>query len=132
MTLKQTAKPLQFSFTDPKETNLFNSELLEFDISDFNSEPAFFHQHNYGISPYWWEKESVLRENLRILSVEEDRIGNEFVNIYEGINYPIIAFQFHPEKATSAFSKYQEHFPHSNKSIYLNRYFADYFVNLAR
>lgn len=101
------------------------------DIEEFKTKDNFFHQHNYGISPNFWETEEALARELRIISVETAVDGNEFVNIYEGINYPIYGLQFHPEKATSAMSKFNP-FPHSNSAIYHNRYFADFFVNEAR
>jgi hypothetical protein len=63
--------------------------------------------------------------------VQKDSKGFLFVDIFEGIKYPLIGLQFHPEKATSAFSKFHP-FPHSNRSILLNRFFADYFVAEAR
>ena len=131
-TLKQEARPLTFDIKNKWESRMFSSPLMEFELSDFETEPAFFHQHNYGITPEQWERYSKLSETLRIVSTDLDKDGIEFVNIYEGINYPIYGFQFHPEKATSAMSKFQKAFDHSNKSIFLNRFFADFFVNEAR
>jgi hypothetical protein len=131
LTLKQTAKPLTFSISDKSESKLFGDDLFEFALSDYEQETAFYHQHNYGLSPSHWATETAFQENLKILSTETTADDEEFVNIYEGIKYPIVGFQFHPEIATSAMSKFHD-FPHSNRAIYLNRYFADWFVEQAR
>lgn len=103
--LKKTPAAIHFE-PDASVSKLFNSEILDFPMSDFEEQDVFYHQHNYGIAPSKWDQEESLRNELKILSTEWDTEGKEFVNIYEGINYPILGLQFHPEKATSAMSKF--------------------------
>lgn len=54
--LKKT--PATIVFSEGAETsNLFSSDLLEFPLTHFETEEAFYHQHNYGINPDRWDQE---------------------------------------------------------------------------
>jgi gamma-glutamyl hydrolase len=111
--LTKTATSL--SFTEAAAASkLFSSELNEFPLTHFSSEKGFYQQHLNGISPTQWDLQPALKEQLRILATQKDSKGFVFVDIFEGIKYPLIGLQFHPEKSTSAFSKFHP-FPHSNR-----------------
>lgn len=72
-----------------------------------------------------------MTENLRIVSTETDENGDKFVNMYEGIKYPIFGTQFHPEKGSASMFKFRD-FEHTNSAQQLNRYIADFFVQEAK
>lgn len=83
-------------------------------------------------------KETFVQLNLdkfyRDLAYSVDVNGLEFIAAMEAIDYPFYGVQFHPEKAPYEFvvKSSQKNIPHSWESIAASRYFADFFVNLAR
>jgi len=66
---------------------------------------------------------------INALSYTED--GTPFVASMESLKYPFFATLFHPEKATQSWID-NKGLNHSWLSMYLNRHFVDYFVQLAR
>lgn len=75
-----------------------------------------------------------LKGFYRPLSYSVDKSGNRFIAILEAKNYPFYGVQFHPEKAPYEFvvKKHQTQIPHSRQAIAVSRYFADFFVILAK
>lgn len=68
-----------------------------------------------------------LLDDWRILSVNEDEKGLEFVSSMEHKRKPYYAVQFHPEKPAYEW-KPKSKIPHDANSIKANQYFADFFV----
>ncbi|KAL0271748.1 UNVERIFIED_CONTAM: hypothetical protein PYX00_008746 [Menopon gallinae] len=76
-------------------------------------------------------KDAGLLETWKILSINTDENGLEFISTMEHITKPYYAVQFHPEKP--AFEWKATHVtPHDAPSIRANQYFADFFVQQAR
>ena len=84
-----------------------------------------------------------------ILSVNKDVNGLEFVSTIEAKNYPIFGTQFHPEKNAYEWAPKYPGIPHTrlvklcynsddheysifSEAIRVGRYFAEFFINLAR
>ena len=57
-----------------------------------------FNNHGLGITPAKF-RESSAYDYLKILSIDKDRNGKEFVSTVEGRSLPIYGTQWHPEKA---------------------------------
>jgi len=79
-------------------------------------------------------EEADLNSFYRPLAYSMDAQGKEFVAAFESIKYPFFGVQFHPEKPPFEFvvKRSQHLIPHSREAIAVSRYFADFFVSLAR
>ncbi|XP_076663710.1 gamma-glutamyl hydrolase-like [Andrena cerasifolii] len=71
------------------------------------------------------------KDKLRVLSLNHDRNGVEFISSLESVDYPFYGVQFHPEKNAYEW-KIEMRIPHSKEAVLINQYFADFFVNEAR
>lgn len=100
-------------------------------ISDMTSSPVTANFHHWCLT----------RENFTkfeidtfwdILSVNKDVNGLEFVSTMEAKNYPIFGTQFHPEKNAYEWAPKYPGIPHTSEAIRVGRYFAEFFINLAR
>jgi len=130
--LKQANRAITFTVADLATTKLFGDIESYFLVkSDFENNEAFFHSHNYGVTTSVFNGQTSMTDNFDIISTEVDALGVEFVNIIEHKTYPIFGTMFHPEKAVSAMSKFNN-FGHSMEGAQLNRYFADMFIREAK
>lgn len=77
--------------------------------------------HVSGIKPETFDGNNNLTSMLRVLSTNKDRKGNEFVSTVEGIDVPIYATQWHPEKVQFEWWT-QEGMNHSTASVNANAY----------
>lgn len=88
----------------------------------------------YNYHGYCYTEQSFLEPPLngswRIMSLNHDTEGVEFVSSIEHLKYPFYGVQFHPEKPIYEFGS--SHVPHTKSSIRIGQYFADFFVNEAR
>lgn len=83
--------------------------------------------HKYGISQETFQKDEGLKSMFRPTSISYDLDDKPFIATMESEKYPFFATQFHPEKEQFYFVP-GTNIDHSEKSIYLNRYFGDFFV----
>ncbi|KAK9501321.1 hypothetical protein O3M35_012057 [Rhynocoris fuscipes] len=74
----------------------------------------------FGLDKYW-----------RVLSVNHDGAGEEFVSSMQAYKYPFVGVQFHPEKVEYEWSITQNN-PHYPDAIKANRLFYDWLVMEAR
>ncbi|XP_011310326.1 gamma-glutamyl hydrolase-like [Fopius arisanus] len=72
-----------------------------------------------------------LTDSFRIMSVNQDSNGLEFISTLEHINYPFYGVQFHPEKNNYEWVR-RSVLPHTRNSIRASQYFVDFFVDEAR
>lgn len=72
-----------------------------------------------------------LDKEWKVLTVNKDESGFEFISSIEMHNYPIAGVQFHPEKNAYEWKK-SENNPHSYSAVYSARYFYDWLTNRAR
>jgi gamma-glutamyl hydrolase len=86
--------------------------------------------HTLGISPitYLWDEK--LRTAFEVLSIMEDRSGNQFVGMIESKKYPVFGVQFHPEK--NMFEFINPEYPHEEDGIDAMTYLSRFFVGMAR
>ncbi|XP_017028527.1 gamma-glutamyl hydrolase-like [Drosophila kikkawai] len=71
-----------------------------------------------------------LTQIWRVLSLNHDVHGTEFISTIEHIKYPFYGVQFHPEKPQYEFTK--PSIPHTAAAIITSQFFADFFVSEAR
>eukprot|EP00350_Pseudokeronopsis_sp_OXSARD2_P009964 CAMPEP_0170549790 /NCGR_PEP_ID=MMETSP0211-20121228/7942_1 /TAXON_ID=311385 /ORGANISM="Pseudokeronopsis sp., Strain OXSARD2" /LENGTH=106 /DNA_ID=CAMNT_0010856025 /DNA_START=601 /DNA_END=921 /DNA_ORIENTATION=- len=83
--------------------------------------------HSKGVSPSVFE-ETEVGAFYWATSVSIDDEGEPFVATLEAFDYPFFGTQFHPEKVLATFYP-SSNVNHSEKSVYYNRYFADFFVD---
>jgi len=57
-----------------------------------------YYNHKFGIKERIFTESEIISKNFRLLSVNKDKSGTDFVTSYEGIVYPFRGTQFHPEK----------------------------------
>jgi len=61
-------------------------------------EKMLWYRHKFGIKMSVYKDSEILKKMFRVLSVHKDNKGTKFISAYEGIDYPFLATQFHPEK----------------------------------
>ncbi|KAH8295751.1 hypothetical protein KR018_006802 [Drosophila ironensis] len=71
-----------------------------------------------------------LNETWRVISLNHDQNGIEFISTMEHIKYPFYGVQFHPEKPLYEFVRAS--IPHTSAAVVSGQFFADFFVNEAR
>lgn len=123
-------QPLPLEFTDKfREANLFKQASLDIlKILDEENVTANYHQ-------YCVTKEDLRRVNLtdefRVLSLNHDKQGLEFISTLEHKRYPFYGVQFHPEKNLYEWVT-GKNIPHGRNATLVAQYFANFFVNEAR
>lgn len=86
--------------------------------------------HRYGISPEKLQENKDLSRFFKILTTSTDRDSKVYVSTAQGINYPVIAVQWHPEK--NVFEWGYSMIPHSDDAIQVSQQVANFFVSEAR
>ena len=76
-------------------------------------------------------KSAGAKNKFRVLSLNHDKNGVEFISSLESVDYPFYGVQFHPEKNAYEWKK-EKLIPHSKEAVVTTQYFADFFVNEAR
>lgn len=74
---------------------------------------------------------SGLNKTWKVLSVNHDWNGLEFVSTIEHVKYPFYGVQFHPEKNLYEFVK-NKNISHTADAVSYAQYFADFFLSEAR
>lgn len=72
-----------------------------------------------------------LNEMWRVMSVNHDWNGNEFISTIEHLRYPFYGVQFHPEKNLYEFVA-NRGIPHSKPALLTSQYFANFFLSETR
>lgn len=72
-----------------------------------------------------------LDSEWRVMSVNKDWNGMEFISTIEHVNYPFYGVQFHPEKNLYEWVL-NKNISHSSNAILASQYFAQFFINEAR
>ncbi|GAA0139919.1 cysteine protease [Lithospermum erythrorhizon] len=86
--------------------------------------------HNWGISPGKLQENSNLCGFFKILTTCSDDNDKVYVSTVQAHNYPVTAFQWHPEK--NAFEWGLSMIPHSEDAVQVTQYVANFFVSEAR
>ncbi|XP_050217104.1 gamma-glutamyl hydrolase 2-like [Mercurialis annua] len=86
--------------------------------------------HHYGISPERLKENQDLSSFFKILTTSEDADKKVYVSTVQANNYPVTAFQWHPEK--NAFEWGSSMIPHSEDAIHVTQHVANFLVSEAR
>uniref|UniRef100_A0A2M3Z531 folate gamma-glutamyl hydrolase n=1 Tax=Anopheles braziliensis TaxID=58242 RepID=A0A2M3Z531_9DIPT len=122
------ALPLNFK-NDFRDSRLFGKAPKEvIDILSREPVTANFHQYcvteanltAYGLDDTW-----------RVMSVDRDWNGMEFISTIEHKTYPFYGIQFHPEKNIYEWIS-NKNISHTANAVQAAQYFADFFVDEAR
>ncbi|KAH0951379.1 hypothetical protein HN011_007138 [Eciton burchellii] len=72
-----------------------------------------------------------LNNEFRVMSLNHDKKGLEFISTLEHRKYPFYGVQFHPEKNLYEWVT-EKNIPHGSHAVQISQYFANFFVNEAR
>ncbi|KAF7851317.1 hypothetical protein BT93_L4097 [Corymbia citriodora subsp. variegata] len=86
--------------------------------------------HHYGISPERLMQNTDLTNFFKVLTTSSDGDNQVYVSTVQAHNYPVTAFQWHPEK--NAFEWGLSMIPHSDDAIQVTQHVANFFVSEAR
>ncbi|KAL9250405.1 Gamma-glutamyl hydrolase 2-like protein [Drosera capensis] len=86
--------------------------------------------HQFGISPERFEGNDRLSSFFNVLTTSTDEEDKPYISTVQAQNYPITAFQWHPEK--NAFEWGLSMIPHSEDAIQVTQHVANYFISEAR
>ncbi|KAL9250715.1 Gamma-glutamyl hydrolase 1-like protein [Drosera capensis] len=86
--------------------------------------------HQFGISPERFEGNERLSSFFNVLTTSTDEEDKPYISTVKARNYPITAFQWHPEK--NAFEWGLSMIPHSEDAIQVTQHVANYFISEAR
>jgi len=121
--------PIQFT-VEPQTTKLFGTAPAEI-VGILSSLPVTMNNHHFGLAPETFNSSDALTKFFKVISVDPDRAGLEFISTIEAYNYPIYGTQWHPEKPLFEWWA-QEVMNHSYQSIIANYYTSLFFVNETR
>ena len=126
---QETSLPIKFT-VDPAETKMFKD--IGERKKDYESVAFAYNMHDNSIAVESFETDAGLKDMFKLTSTCTDESeGTTFGCSMESDKYPFAAVMFHPEKQLGQF--YDDiGLNHSWESIQLNRFFADYYVNMAR
>ncbi|XP_008214312.2 chitobiosyldiphosphodolichol beta-mannosyltransferase isoform X2 [Nasonia vitripennis] len=122
------ALPLEFT-SDFRDSRLFGKAPSDV-IQILRSENVTGNYHRYCVTQEGLAKAN-LTNKFRVMSVNHDWNGQEFISTLEHVSMPFYGVQFHPEKNAYEWVK-GKNIPHSFNAVRTNQYFADFFVNEAR
>jgi gamma-glutamyl hydrolase len=125
--------PLNFT-ADAAGSRLYADEAAR---KIFAKEPVTLNNHHQGVTPASFAANERLKSTARVLSTNMDRKGREFVSSVEGIEAPIYAVQYHPEKNIFEWGTYDSGAPyevinHSPHAVSVAQSLANFFVSETR
>lgn len=86
--------------------------------------------HRYGISPERFQENQNLSSFFKVLTTSTDEDNKVYVSTVHSHNYPVTAFQWHPEK--NAFEWGLSMIPHSEEAVQVTQHVANFLVSEAR
>nr|XP_012220861.1 PREDICTED: chitobiosyldiphosphodolichol beta-mannosyltransferase-like [Linepithema humile] len=125
---KNQPLPLEFKSNYRKSKLFKNAPRDVLQILSTENVTANYHQ-------FCVTEEDLRRVNLdnefRVMSVNRDKKGLEFISSLEHKSFPFYGVQFHPEKNLYEWIT-GKNIPHGSNATRVSQYFADFFVNEAR
>lgn len=99
-----------------------------------SSKNLTYNHHGKCLTDAGFERAPLLKSFYRPLAYSRNMVGQEFITIFEAIQFPFYGVQFHPEKPSFEFviKKGQKRIVHSWDAIAVSRYFGDFFVKSAQ
>ncbi|XP_048321519.2 gamma-glutamyl hydrolase 2 isoform X2 [Ziziphus jujuba] len=119
------ASSLQFT----KDLNIEGTVFQRFPpdlLKKLSTDCLAMQNHRYGISPERFQENQYLSSFFKILTTCKDEDDKVYVSTLQGRNYPVTAFQWHPEK--NAFEWGYPTIPHSEDAIQVTQHVANYLV----
>ncbi|KAG5546050.1 hypothetical protein RHGRI_018279 [Rhododendron griersonianum] len=123
------ASTLEFT----KEMNIEGTVFQRFPpdlLRKLSTDCLVMQNHQYGISPEKFLENMDLCNFFKILTNSADSDNKVYVSTVQARNYPVTAFQWHPEK--NAFEWGLSMIPHSEDAVQVTQYVANFFVSEAR
>lgn len=117
-----------YFYLDYKKSRLFAS-ITDDVVDTMVKENVTYHWHQFCYTEKDFERD-LLNETWRVMSLNHDWNGVEFISTVEHIKYPFYGVQFHPEKPLYEFTKTS--IPHTAAAVLSGQFFADFFVSEAR
>jgi len=121
--------PLNFT-SNAKNSRMFSKAPAEI-INTLATQPVTMNNHQWGLYPSTYNKNTVLNTFYNVLSLNDDREGTTFVSTMESKKYPIYAVQWHPEKNQFEWNP-DEVINHTPSAIQAMEYMSSFFVSQAR
>ncbi|KAH8364305.1 hypothetical protein KR084_005817 [Drosophila pseudotakahashii] len=121
------ALPMEFK-EDYNKSRLFAS-ISDDVVAAMVKENVTYHWHQFCYTEKDFERD-LLNETWRVMSLNNDWNGKEFISTMEHKKYPFYGVQFHPEKPLYEFTK--KSIPHTAAAVISGQFFADFFVTEAR
>ncbi|XP_075163458.1 lethal (3) 72Dr [Haematobia irritans] len=110
-----------------QESKLFQNIALDI-VEKMIKQPFGFHFHRYCITKGDLEMFKISNQ-WRVLALNQDEKGLEFISIVEHKEFPFFGAQFHPERVIFEYMGPQDHCHHCLSCFELNQYFAKFFVS---
>ncbi|OVA16139.1 Peptidase C26 [Macleaya cordata] len=123
------ASTLQFTKTTKIEGTVFQRFPPEL-LKKLTTDCLVMQNHQYGMSPERFQETPALCSFFRVLTTSTDEDNQEYISTVQAQNYPITAFQWHPEK--NAFEWGLSMIPHSEDAIQVTQHVANFFISEAR
>ncbi|GAB1869985.1 folate gamma-glutamyl hydrolase [Camponotus japonicus] len=123
-------QPLPLEFTDDfREANLFKQASPDI-LKILAEKKVTSNHHEYCVTMQALRRVKLIDE-FRVLSLNHDKNGLEFISTLEHKRYPFYGLQFHPEKNLYEWVIGKK-IPHGRNAILVAQYFANFFVDEAR
>jgi len=130
--------PLPLHFTDygRESCRIFKSAPKEL-MKIYAHENVAFNHHQSVIKPTTFHDNHHIANFFHVISTSKDRVGVEFVSMYESKHFPIYGSQWHPEKNMYEFGKnkngeWMENIPHTKNARWAAQWVVDFFVDECR
>ncbi|KAK9204258.1 hypothetical protein WN943_014516 [Citrus x changshan-huyou] len=123
------ASTLQFVKNINIEGTLFQRFPPEL-LKKLSTDCLVMQNHHYGISPERMQANQELAKFFKILTTSMDEYNKVYVSTVQAYNYPVTAFQWHPEK--NAFEWGPKAIPHTEDAIRVTQQAANFFISEAR
>lgn len=119
------------NFTDDARDSRFFSGMSDQMYDYLGTQVTTMNNHQFGVPPAKFHANEKMSSFFKILSTNNDRVGNEFVSTMEGRDYPFYLFQWHPEKSPYEWNEKYD-VDHSPFAMLIASYCASFFVDEAR
>ncbi|XP_033106632.1 gamma-glutamyl hydrolase-like [Anneissia japonica] len=118
---------------DFNTSRMFNVMSTPADLLEaVTTENITYHNNEKGITN-WMFKQHGLDELFKVVTVNTDRKGLEYISSIEAIDYPFYAVQWHPEKTMYEWNRYQNpNIPRTTNAIRIAQHLANFFASEAR
>lgn len=123
------ASTLQFT----KNANIEGTVFQRFPedlLKKLSTDCLVMQNHHFGLSPKKFEETPSLTSFFEVLTTSTDEDDAVYVSTVQARNYPVTAFQWHPEK--NAFEWGLKKIPHTEDAVRVTQHVANYFISEAR